>query len=113
MFKELCDRLAYALIAAVVGGLVGSVLWFMLQNSLGVNITSRRGTPGALIDWIRYGAGISAVLGFVLKDKAADWIGASMQGAQGLYDAEQRARWPMLLVVLAILAVASFWYFKS
>lgn len=105
MIKSLYDRIGYAFIGFVFGSILGLILFLLYDAGLSLRVSSKRYDIG-LVNWIKYGGGICAILGFFLKSRVGDIVGSSSKGIadyEGYKDL--RADIPGWLAVLILISI--------
>lgn len=107
--KALTDRLAYALIGAVLGVAVGLGLWFFYDAGFSRRVNAPEIHLG-LKSWVLYGAAVFAALGFVLKDGVGGATGNTMRA---VHRHESRSDFSLpgwLWLLLGLLGAALAWH---
>ena len=112
MLKQIHDRLAYALIGAVFGAVIGAALWYFYD----AGFSSRIGAPeihAGLAAWVQYAGGFFAVLGFLFKAGVGSAVGGTVNE---VYDYERGKRpnaaipvWFAVILVVAIAVCVCYW----
>ncbi|MCZ2498107.1 hypothetical protein GN316_15180 [Xylophilus sp. Kf1] len=104
------ERIIYAAIGAALLGALSPVLWWLY--GLGM---SRWGVPSSttyseLRGWVLVFATCGAVVGFVLKERVGDIVGAVVNG---IFEAESGGNQPnwFWLALVAALGMAFIWFF--
>lgn len=109
--QGLLDRLGYALIGLFFGALIGVAGWWLY----GVAHSVRYRGPGMdplLRHWVQYGGAIFGVLGFLLRERAADVV-ADTLSAMFHFEfnpAPGRVASAVLGCVVLVIAVAAIWF---
>jgi len=120
MFKQIFDRLIFALMGFAFGAVLAVVLWYLyglLPPSHHYRLFWRRPEFDAdLTTWIKYVGGFFAAIGFVFKERVGDAMGDSLAG---VYD--DQAHWAgrlpstltgIALLVLIVLAIGKWPHFS-
>ena len=95
------DRIVFALLGFLTGTILAVVVWFLYGLAFSKHITVSAGDLApSLMQLITYIGGASAILGFMLKEKAADFLGGAFSS---IFEAE-RAN-PSLSQALVILGI--------
>jgi hypothetical protein len=112
MFKQLYDRLAYALIGFMFGALIAMVRWYLYD----AGFSRRYNAPeihASLSSWIKYVGGFFATIGFLFRDGVGTAIGRTSSEVYE-YEANRNSnpevsRW--LVVVALVAVVVGPWYY--
>ena len=107
----LWERLVYALISACFGALIGVAGWWLYGSAHSLQYHGPAMDP-ALRHWLRCSIAVFAVLGFVFKQAAADFIGDTLSA---IFHFES-SHWPghggrlVFGLVLLALCLAAIWF---
>ena len=105
------DRLGYAFISGFFGALIGLAGWWLYGEAYSLNYSGPAMDP-VLRHWLIGCIAVFAVLGFVFKEQAADFVGDTinvffhfeLNSAPGYI-----ARY-VLFLVLVVICIAAIWY---
>ena len=110
--KQITDRLGYAFIGALLGAVVGVVLWFLYD----LGASHRRWAPEihlGLKQWCLYSGAAGAVLGLLFGPGVGSVAGSA---SAGIYRYESRTesgfalpRWVVVVLVMLLMAGGLAW----
>ncbi|MGP1516439.1 MAG: hypothetical protein ACTTJV_02345 [Ottowia sp.] len=107
--RPLGERLTYAAIAAFFGALLGVALWWLYGLGFSHTLRYRALAPAAFWHWVLGMSGGMAALGFVLCERAADWLGHLLTALFRFEDFSLPERmsgfWWSLLAILGWIAL--------
>jgi hypothetical protein len=111
MLKQIRERMSYALIGFALGAVLATVLWFLYDAGFSRRTSSPEIHLG-LRDWIQYGGGAFALVGFLFKDRVGSAIGLSAREVQRYESGhDELPRW-LALLLLAVLVGGLWWLFR-
>ena len=108
---QLFDRLGYSMISAIFGAVIGVAGWWLYGLAHSLNYAAPAIDP-VLRHWLVRCIAVFAVLGFVFKDTAADFVADTMTAIVHFEFNEapdNAARYGVGLVFLAI-CIAAIWF---
>ena len=105
------DRIFYAVFGAGFGAVLGVVGWWFY----GLSLSIRYHGPGIdpdLLHWVKAGAAIFAVLGFLFRDRVGEFVGNTLSA---LFRFESGSReeshlTPGQIAIVLVLVAALAWY---
>ena len=85
---NLSDRLIYALLGTLFGALMGAACRWLY--GLGLSVQRPIAMGGGLQQWVGWGSGAFAVIGFMLGDRAGEVVGNAISE---VFHAESHKSW--------------------
>lgn len=102
---NLSDRLIYALIGALFGALMGAACWWLY--GLGLSVQRPIAMGGGLPQWVGWGSGAFAAIGFMLGDRASEVVGNAISGVFHV-ESHNSWSWGALLLLASLTAILFF-----
>jgi hypothetical protein len=105
------ERIAYAVLGAIFGALIGTVCWWLYGLALSLNYDGP-GMDPILRHWLTFSTAAYAALGFIFGERAGDIVGDSLSAIFHfeIDEVPGQSAGAVVGLVLILIIVAAVWF---